>query len=36
MFHTDEPQKQALSSTLKISFEAAKAIEMKKQGRMLK
>lgn len=36
MFHTDEPQKQALSSTLKISFQAVKAIEMKKQGRMLK
>lgn len=36
MFHTDEPQKQALCSTLKISFEQAKAIEVRKPGRMLK
>ena len=35
MFHTDEPQKQALSSVLKISFPVAKAIEVKKQGRIL-
>ncbi|MDN3224056.1 STAND family AAA ATPase [Pseudomonas nunensis] len=31
MFHTDEPQKQALCSTLKISFEKAKTIEAKKR-----
>ena len=36
MFHTDEPQKQALSSALKISFTYAKAIEVKKTGRTLK
>jgi NAD(P)-dependent dehydrogenase (short-subunit alcohol dehydrogenase family) len=35
MFHTDEQQKQALSSILKISFLHAKAIEMKKVGRTL-
>lgn len=36
MFHTDEPQKQALCKTLKISFEQAKAIEVKKTGRTIK
>lgn len=36
MFHTDEPQKQALCDTLKISFEHAKAIEIRKAGRTLK
>ena len=36
MFHTDEPQKQALCSVLKISFSEAKAIEMKKGGRILR
>ncbi len=36
MFHTDEPQKQALCNTLKISFEQAKAIEVSKAGRTLK
>lgn len=36
MFHTDEVQKQALSRALKISFQAAKVIEVKKSGRMLK
>ena len=35
MFHTDEKQKQALCHVLKISYLAAKAIEVKKQGRML-
>jgi hypothetical protein len=36
MFHTDEVQKQALSHALKISFQAAKAIEVQKSVRMLK
>jgi len=36
MFHTDEPQKQALCETLKISFEQAKAIEVRKAGRILR
>lgn len=36
MFHTDEPQKQALCEALQISFGAAKAIELKKPGRLLK
>lgn len=36
MFHTDEPQKQALCETLKISFSQAKAIEIKKPGRTLR
>ena len=36
MFHTDEQQKQALCDTLKISFEHAKAIEVRKAGRTLK
>ncbi len=36
MFHTEEPQKQALSSALKISFHAVKAIEVRKRGRLLK
>lgn len=35
MFHTDEPQKQALCSALKISFDKAKKIEIKKHGRSL-
>ncbi|TCP15956.1 metallophosphoesterase [Simplicispira metamorpha] len=36
MFHTDEPQKQALCSVLKISFGQAKAIEVRKPGRTLR
>lgn len=36
MFHTEEPQKQALCEALQISFGAAKAIEIKHPGRMLK
>lgn len=36
MFHTDEPQKQALCSALKISFEKAKAIEINKSTKLLR
>lgn len=36
MFHTEEQQKQALCSALKISFRAAKAIEINKPGRIAK
>ncbi|WP_235953159.1 STAND family AAA ATPase [Noviherbaspirillum galbum] len=36
MYHTDEPQKQALCSSLKISFESAKVIEIKKQAKLLR
>lgn len=36
MFHTEEPQRQALSEALKISFEKTKSIEIKKSGRLLK
>lgn len=35
MFHTDENQKQALCHVLKISYKAAKVIEVRKQGRIL-
>lgn len=36
MFHTDESQKQALCETLKISFEQAKVLEVRKAGRLLR
>lgn len=36
MFHTDEPQKQALCTMLKISFSQAKSIELQKHGRTLR
>ena len=36
MFHTSEPQKQALSQVLDISFGVAKSIDLKNHGRTLK
>jgi hypothetical protein len=35
MFHTEEPEKQALSQVLKISLSTVKSIEVRKAGRTL-